>query len=494
MNFADEQDSLLAPIWVIGFTGHRHLQNPEKVGSLLQNLVNSLRTEVSGKLIGYSSMAIGADTLFAEACLSLNIPWRASLPRPEDDFKSDFDPPDWEKAQGLLRQAIGVKTFPSTKDHDLGYLECGLATVEESDLMIAVWDRAPARGTGGTAQIVAHARALAKPLILVHPNSLDIQRECFSPELFCDEEMNYLNDVVNGDKGPRDSSARPEERVRQFFQRIDRQAARIAPRVRGWVGASVIMNALAAILIAASIAFAITSNVFGTFVFVLMVAALVSVVLIKRKEVHRKWIRCRVAAEICRSALATWPLGDFPTPFWFRQLEGFTRLAKSVRLLHLSDGGKRTLNLDDWRQEYLKIRIDHQVNYFRRRRRLLAAVLAILIGSFWMFSALGIARTIVSTLFLEQESSPWVLHAFQSFLPIALPLAAGCVLSLVSIFDLNRRLARCKKMETLLQTTRGQIEKCENLPSLLHAVENAENVFAAEVFEWFTLFRYPRFN
>jgi hypothetical protein len=491
---ADDQDSLLVPIWVIGFTGHRHLQHPEKVGNLLRSLIDSLRTEVSGRLVGYSSVAIGADTLFAEACLSSAIPWSALLPRPEDDFKSDFDQPDWEKTVGLLRQATRVHTLPSTKDRDLAYLECGLSTVEESDLMIAVWDGKPSRGTGGTAEVVAHARALAKPLILVRPNSLDVERERFSLELFSDKEMSYLNHVPDHVKGPRDSSARPEERVRQFFQRVDGHAARIAPRVRGWVGASVIMNALAAILTAASIAFVITSKVFATLMFVLVAAATVSVALIKRKEAHRKWIRCRVAAEICRSALATWALSDFATPFWFSQLDGFTRLAKSVRLLHLSDGEKRTLNLDDWRQNYLKIRIDQQLNYFRRRRRLLAIALAILTCSFWMFSALGIGRTILSALLLKQESSPLVSHAFQSFLPIALPLAAGCVLSLVSIFDLYRQVARSKKMEALLKTARSQIEKCENVPSLRRAVEHAENVFAAEVFEWFTLFKYPRFN
>jgi hypothetical protein len=85
-------------------------------------------------------------------------------------------------------------------------------------------------------------------------------------------------------------------------------------------------------------------------------------------------------------------------------------------------------------------------------------------------------------------------HAVQSFLPIALPLAAGCTLSLISIFDINRQLARAKAMESLLSEARKRIEKCESLPSLRRAVENTENAFASEVFEWFTVFRYPRFN
>src|SRR5437016_8829710 len=100
-----DHNCLLPPIWVVGFTGHRHLQNPEKVGDLLRNLIGSLRNEISGDLMAYSSVAIGADTLFAEACLGSGIPWTVLLPRPHDDFKSDFEESDWQRTSELLRKA-----------------------------------------------------------------------------------------------------------------------------------------------------------------------------------------------------------------------------------------------------------------------------------------------------------------------------------------------------------------------------------------------------
>jgi hypothetical protein len=485
-------DSSLLPVWIVGFTGHRHLQAPEKVAESLRKVIDYLRAGIAGQLMGYSSVAIGADTLFAEACVSLSIPWTAVLPRPENDFKSDFNESDWQRTSWLLRQAAHIESLSPRRDRELAYLECGLSTVEEADLMIAVWDGNSSRGTGGTADVVAHARTLAKPLILLNPHSLHVERERFSLEQFSDKEMSYLNRVP--DYAPHESPGQPQERVRQFFEKVDRHAARIAPRVRGWVGASVLMNALAAILTTASIVFVLTSKIVDAIIFLLVAGAIVSVALIKRKEAHRKWIRCRVAAEICRSALATWRLGDFATPFWFTQLDGFTRLAKSVRLLHLSDREKRLFNLDDWRQNYLESRVDAQLNYFRRRRRKLTLALAIFNGGFWTLSALAIGRTIFSALFLRDGSGLLLSQAIHSFLPIALPLAAGCALSLISIFDLNRQLARSKAMETLLKTARGRIEKCETIVSLRHAVEHAENAFASEVFEWFILYKYPRFS
>jgi hypothetical protein len=473
------------------------------MGEVIGTLLDSLRAEIPGRLVGYSSVAIGADTLFAEACLSSGLPWMALLPQSERDFKNDFAESDWEKTSALLRRAARVQSLSWAREADrsLAYLECGLLIVEEADIMIAVWDGKPSRGVGGTADIVASARNLIKPLVLIHPDSLAIQRERFSVELFSDTEMAYLNHLSRHEVSSSGSEQRPEERVRHFFQKVDAKAAGIAPRFRRWVAASVIMNAVAAILVAAAIGFELNSTILNAVIFVLMSAAIVSVALIKRKKAHQKWIRCRVASEICRSALATWKLADVAEPVWFSQLAGFTRLAKSIRLLQLTDKGKRKVNIVEWRQHYLTTRVDQQINYFRHRRQRLGITLSILTVSFWTYSTLGIGRTLLTGSALGigpvvsvPHSEFFVWQALQSFLPIALPLAAGCALSLISIFDLNRQLARSKAMESLLKKARSQIEKCESLPSLRRAVENTENAFASEVFEWFTLFRYPRFN
>src|SRR4029077_20786370 len=148
------------------------------------------------------------------------------------------------KTLALLRRAVRVQSLSGIKEaeRDLAYLECGLLVVEEADLVIAVWDGKPSRGLGGTADIVANARNLTKPLILIDPDSLAIKRERFSPELFSDSEMSYLNRIGNREAGPAKEKMDSEERVRRFFQKVDAKAASIAPRFRLWVAASVIMN------------------------------------------------------------------------------------------------------------------------------------------------------------------------------------------------------------------------------------------------------------
>jgi hypothetical protein len=496
-------DSRLSPIWIIGFTGHRHLQDPEKIKKIIGAVLDSLRAEIPGQLVGYSSVAIGADTLFAERWLESESPWMALLPRAEDDFKNDFTQADWAKTFALLQRAVRVQSLTGIKEaeRDLAYLECGILVVEEADVVIAVWNGKPSRGVGGTADIVANARNLNKPLVLIDPDSFAIRRERFSREVFSDPEMDYLNRIASGDGIAADQKIDPEARVRRFFQKVDAKAAGIAPRFRLWVAASVIMNALAAILVAATIGFEVDSFVLNALIFVLTAAAVIAVALIKRKAAHQKWIRCRVASEICRSALATWKLADVVEPAWFNQLTGFLRLVKTIRLLKLTDKTREVTNIAQWRQSYLATRVDEQIHYFRRRRRELGFALGALTFSFWTFSALAIGRSVligsafgIGPILPVGPSNFLAWHAVQSFLPIALPLAAGCTLSLISIFDINRQLARAKAMELLLSEAKERIEKCESLPSLRRAVENTENAFASEVFEWFTVFRYPRFN
>ena len=387
-----------------------------------------------------------------------------------------------------------MESLVGAKDRNVGYLECGLATVEEADLMIAIWDGEPSRGTGGTAEVVAHARNFGKPLILIHPDRLTTERERFSPASFSDPEMAYLNHLPERTSAAVDTRSQTERQVQRFFAKVDAQAARIAPRFRRWVAASVIMNTLAAILTAAAIGFGIRSHLFDALIFLLIAAAMLSIIQIKRKQAHRNWIRCRVAAEICRSSLATWNLGGVAAPVWFTQLGDFQRLAKSIRLLQLRGGDEPRMDLAACKNEYVANRVDDQIEYFRRRSRRLGTALFIFTCSFWIFSVAAAVRTLITLLSAVPLSQPVVADALKSFLPIALPLAAGCALSLISIFDLNRQIASSKAMEAALQVARQQIEKCESFSSLRRAVENTENAFAGEFFEWFTLFRFPRFN
>ena len=167
----------LTQMRVIGFTGHRHLNNPADVGEIVRSELERLRSEWGEKISGYSSIATGADTLFAEACLALNIPWQAILPFALADFRDDFNDEEWAHATNLLGKAVRVEISESLEDRTAAYLSCGLRTVDGADLILAVWDGNPARGIGGTAEVVEYAKTKKKPLILIRPDQLEVNHE-----------------------------------------------------------------------------------------------------------------------------------------------------------------------------------------------------------------------------------------------------------------------------------------------------------------------------
>ncbi len=109
-------DSELPPVWVVGFTGHRHLKDPAAVGTIIREQLATLRREIPGELVGYASTAIGADTLFAEACQALKISWIAVLPFSAADFRNDFSESEWSHATGLLSRAVDVEISGSAND------------------------------------------------------------------------------------------------------------------------------------------------------------------------------------------------------------------------------------------------------------------------------------------------------------------------------------------------------------------------------------------
>lgn len=164
---------------VIGFTGHRRVENEARAALVLGDVIAVLNRDLGSDMIGRSSVASGGDTLFAEACVAANLKWVGLLPFPESEFKKDFNDADWKRARKLLDQAERIEVLSDTAERPQGYLHCGLATVDGADLMVALWNGKASRGLGGTADIVEHARRLEKPLVLISSNGLEVTRERF---------------------------------------------------------------------------------------------------------------------------------------------------------------------------------------------------------------------------------------------------------------------------------------------------------------------------
>ena len=149
---------------LLGITGHQTLSDTTR------NLVGKgIRKALPrGRLIGVSSLAAGADQIFAEVVTSLGGSLIAVLPcrNYEDSFPTKAD---LAKCRDLLSVAVRVITMPFDDPSEEAYWQAGREIVRQADRMLAVWDGRPAAGLGGTADVVRYAHSEGKPVQIIWP-------------------------------------------------------------------------------------------------------------------------------------------------------------------------------------------------------------------------------------------------------------------------------------------------------------------------------------
>lgn len=155
----------------IGVTGHRTFDRPSEVRAEIVARCRELAARSpDGRFELWSSLADGADRLVADVAADvLRAAVVAVLPLPPADYRTDFDDESSLEFDRMLRAATDVVVTGSdaTGSRAAAYLRAGRAVVEAVDVMIALWDGTPARGEGGTAQIVELALAAGVEVVVV---------------------------------------------------------------------------------------------------------------------------------------------------------------------------------------------------------------------------------------------------------------------------------------------------------------------------------------
>jgi hypothetical protein len=175
----------IKPLYIIGVTGHRALPKGEKLIALKDKIniqMFALKTKHPNHHFHIlTALADGADRLVLDCALNvLKASFDIILPMPEeyylDDFEKNSNTPyvgreDFFKWKKLARFVMEVPLrFATSKDLPMGgeprnlqYALAGAYVAERSDQLIAIWNGKPARGTGGTGEVVEWAKANAVP-------------------------------------------------------------------------------------------------------------------------------------------------------------------------------------------------------------------------------------------------------------------------------------------------------------------------------------------
>jgi hypothetical protein len=155
-----------------GITGHQDLGDDADIAWVRQALRRVVREE--RVTAGVSSLAAGADQLFAQVLREAGLPLIAVIPCA--GYAAAFATAATRRAFERLRDEAAEQVeldFPAPGEE--AFMAAGREVVRRSDLLVAVWDGQPSRGLGGTADVVAHALGIHRRTLHVHPASRTVR-------------------------------------------------------------------------------------------------------------------------------------------------------------------------------------------------------------------------------------------------------------------------------------------------------------------------------
>ena len=171
----------------VGITGHRVGAVPraaieaaaDRVDAVLADLARAADgvrgahaqcfADAPTRLTLISPLASGADQLATRLALARDYALQVILPFERSIYAQDFVEPGERAAfDALIACAGSTLEMPGTRAAaEDAYVAVGRAVTAHADVLVALWDGEPARGRGGTAEIVEHALRRGMPVIHV---------------------------------------------------------------------------------------------------------------------------------------------------------------------------------------------------------------------------------------------------------------------------------------------------------------------------------------
>ncbi len=148
----------------VGVTGHQ--QAPQHAWDYVEREMRSRLVVAAPPLVGVTSLAAGADQLFAR--LVLEVGGAVEVIVPSDGYGDTFDDGGAEYRFLLGRAASSTKLEFAAPSEE-AFFEAGKRIVRTVDLVIAVWDGEDAKGVGGTADVVRYARSRGVTVEVIWP-------------------------------------------------------------------------------------------------------------------------------------------------------------------------------------------------------------------------------------------------------------------------------------------------------------------------------------
>ncbi|MGG0777294.1 hypothetical protein ABE060_19000 [Bacillus rugosus] len=153
----------------LGITGHQEL-GPENWESKIAEKLTDIIKKHPVRM-GYTCLAKGADQLFAQSLIELNVPFTAVIP--SSNYEATFE---GENAISTYNELLGKADkqikLPFSQPEEKAFFEAGKCVADNADILIAIWNGQAAKGLGGTGDIVKYS--IEKKKKVIHLNSSDL--------------------------------------------------------------------------------------------------------------------------------------------------------------------------------------------------------------------------------------------------------------------------------------------------------------------------------
>lgn len=478
----------LPHVLCIGFAGHAKVTHSTACRAPIHDFLVQEQAIEGRLLCGLSTIGTEVDLLFAESCVALQIPLRLFLPLPAENLSEEFTKPIWSRAERVIQSALSVEVIGDGQRRDSRYYECCLAVVQQSQLLLALWNGLPEGDSAGMHDIVTFATQLGAPVVWLHSESGD--RKTIGPHNVQnagrDGDLTFFNALPSPGSNPAD---KPAANAAEAWQaKLDANAILAAPQVRRLAAVPIVCTAIAAFVSGVGPRMHRVEVWLGTGILLALIAALLPIVLRLGKR-QALWVRIRTAAEVTRSVVVLWDapfLYEMVGPDILPELSGMIR---SLNFLKSQTQLGVPTDVASFKENYMESRLLDQERYFSKQARLSAAKgrryrlvskvcsVTALLSLAWMFGS----RLLIKTT-NPASSGLWLPLVTAALFQIATIAAA-----LVVVHDCDRRQRRYQEMVNSLVRWKAELGVFHTWALVIQVVNRVERALLIELLEWRSL-------
>ncbi|MBL7733295.1 MAG: hypothetical protein JNM88_19160 [Chitinophagaceae bacterium] len=459
---------------IIGITGHRRLKYPKTIREEIRfSLQYFISIHTLPQVSAISAMAAGSDTIFAEEALALGIPVNAIFPFEEEEYQKDFTAEEWQQVMAVLSHPLCTLTIrhpgpvSSPEARTAAYLATGEFLVQQSAVLLAVWDEQPAKGRGGTAEIVQYA--------------LSHNREVH---------------LVKGWRINSEEKGAGDRRLLEEFNSLDSRAIRFKEWLfePAWIG-GIIMGVLAAASFATGLAFGNQLTAQQRYIFsageavCLLFSAILLLWLARRWK--RKFLSYRKSAEYLRNLIRFRQAGIYVSGSTGSADAALLSTAAAEAIMQPPAGPSMPYGLHTIRRliwcfaaEQAAYQQQKRINRFTHRLHTTEKILSYVK---WLFFAVALLNFIVESEHYFHFILIPGLHSFHDVLIllwIVLPSVYAALEGVNYFSEWHTNIAISGQIKAELEDTMKTVLHCKDEKSLTAAAENLRHTLERENKNW----------